>query len=112
MPRTTSRTRRARPAIRKRTSSPVNCNLACYRPFRRKSPMRSLVKIRRKAAPLARSEEHTSELQSLMRISYAVVCLKQKIQAHHNTDYRRATPTHDQQNSTTKRHPNTHTTQA
>src|SRR3546814_2224657 len=25
-----------------------------------------------------RSEEHTSELQSLMRISYAVVCLKQK----------------------------------
>src|SRR3546814_7534846 len=28
---------------------------------------------------LARSEEHTSELQSLMRISYAVFCLKQKI---------------------------------
>src|SRR3546814_4277933 len=27
---------------------------------------------------LARSEEHTSELQSLMRISYAVFCLKQK----------------------------------
>src|SRR3546814_3250668 len=26
----------------------------------------------------ARSEEHTSELQSLMRISYAVLCLKQK----------------------------------
>src|SRR3546814_4301153 len=25
-----------------------------------------------------RSEEHTSELQSLMRISYAVVCLKKK----------------------------------
>src|SRR3546814_2383586 len=31
-------------------------------------------------APRApRSEEHTSELQSLMRISYAVVCLKKKI---------------------------------
>src|SRR3546814_1065484 len=32
------------------------------------------------AAPLAvrRSEEHTSELQSLMRISYAVFCLKKK----------------------------------
>src|SRR3546814_9725600 len=29
-------------------------------------------------APLARSEEHTSELQSLMRISYAVLCLKTK----------------------------------
>src|SRR3546814_3382937 len=29
----------------------------------------------------ARSEEHTSELQSLMRISYAVFCLKKKISA-------------------------------
>src|SRR3546814_7762951 len=28
---------------------------------------------------LLRSEEHTSELQSLMRISYAVLCLKKKI---------------------------------
>src|SRR3546814_5462938 len=28
--------------------------------------------------PLKRSEEHTSELQSLMRISYAVFCLKKK----------------------------------
>src|SRR3546814_10676568 len=30
--------------------------------------------------PSARSEEHTSELQSLMRISYAVFCLKKKKQ--------------------------------
>src|SRR3546814_8518754 len=30
-----------------------------------------------------RSEEHTSELQSLMRISYAVFCLKKKIQTNH-----------------------------
>src|SRR3546814_1797727 len=30
------------------------------------------------AQAVARSEEHTSELQSLMRISYAVFCLKQK----------------------------------
>src|SRR3546814_5457068 len=29
--------------------------------------------------PFRRSEEHTSELQSLMRISYAVFCLKKKI---------------------------------
>src|SRR3546814_6821940 len=29
--------------------------------------------------PISRSEEHTSELQSLMRISYAVFCLKKKI---------------------------------
>src|SRR3546814_5677694 len=32
------------------------------------------------AADPARSEEHTSELQSLMRISYAVFCLKKKTQ--------------------------------
>src|SRR3546814_7019468 len=31
----------------------------------------------------ARSEEHTSELQSLMRTSYAVFCLK-KNKSHHN----------------------------
>src|SRR3546814_5501524 len=33
---------------------------------------------RREADGGARSEEHTSELQSLMRISYAVFCLKKK----------------------------------
>src|SRR3546814_2504780 len=39
----------------------------------------------------ARSEEHTSELQSLMRISYAVFCLKKKntttkiTRSHHHT---------------------------
>src|SRR3546814_4273476 len=32
----------------------------------------------------ARSEEHTSELQSLMRISYAVFCLKKKNQKYHD----------------------------
>src|SRR3546814_9624603 len=31
-----------------------------------------------------RSEEHTSELQSLMRISYAVFCLKKKKQPRHS----------------------------
>src|SRR3546814_10969824 len=36
-------------------------------------------KARRQIAPArGRSEEHTSELQSLMRISYAVFCLKKK----------------------------------
>src|SRR3546814_10855301 len=33
----------------------------------------------------ARSEEHTSELQSLMRISYAVFCLKKKKNTHQKT---------------------------
>src|SRR3546814_8344877 len=34
--------------------------------------------VRARAMGIARSEEHTSELQSLMRISYAVFCLKKK----------------------------------
>src|SRR3546814_5609288 len=36
------------------------------------------------AKTLPRSEEHTSELQSLMRISYAVFCLKKKKRQIHN----------------------------
>src|SRR3546814_8894765 len=44
-----------------------------------------------------RSEEHTSELQSLMRISYAVFCLKKKTETrttttHKNTTYTRTVP--------------------
>src|SRR3546814_3499147 len=38
-------------------------------------------------AMAARSEEHTSELQSLMRISYAVFCLKQKILINLSTSH-------------------------
>src|SRR3546814_2631463 len=42
-----------------------------------------------------RSEEHTSELQSLMRISYAVFCLKKKRQPDFNAlEYTRVTTTH------------------
>src|SRR3546814_8817509 len=33
-----------------------------------------------------RSEEHTSELQSLMRISYAVLCLTKKKKSHKDCD--------------------------
>src|SRR3546814_2660533 len=36
-------------------------------------------RVGRPCAHTGRSEEHTSELQSLMRISYAVFCLKKKI---------------------------------
>src|SRR3546814_7938984 len=36
-----------------------------------------------RAAAVRRSEEHTSELQSLMRISYAVFCLKKKKNKKH-----------------------------
>src|SRR3546814_5182516 len=34
-----------------------------------------------------RSEEHTSELQSLMRTSYAVFCLKKKTKKHYTTQH-------------------------
>src|SRR3546814_1702867 len=50
---------------------------------------------------ILRSEEHTSELQSLMRISYAVLCLKQKkitvTQQQYSTHTRTKMPT-DQSN--------------
>src|SRR3546814_5909506 len=36
---------------------------------------------------VCRSEEHTSELQSLMRISYAVFCLKKKTKPKNTTNY-------------------------
>src|SRR3546814_3012173 len=49
-------------------------------------------------APSRRSEEHTSELQSLMRISYAVFCLKKKTTQykHHlpNTPHLKTTQQH------------------
>src|SRR3546814_3189300 len=44
------------------------------------------------AASRARSEEHTSELQSLMRISYAVFCLKKK--KHNDNTINRILLTH------------------
>src|SRR3546814_2268475 len=44
------------------------------------SPVSLTVHPERSEAKSKRSEEHTSELQSLMRISYAVFCLKKKIQ--------------------------------
>src|SRR3546814_7068083 len=43
-------------------------------------------------AAVDRSEEHTSELQSLMRISYAVFCLKKK---KHTSDTHRPQHTHE-----------------
>src|SRR3546814_2860995 len=44
----------------------------------RGAPAIGVGRLARPADELTRSEEHTSELQSLMRISYAVFCLKQK----------------------------------
>src|SRR3546814_10733434 len=51
----------------------------CARPDRRAEGRAGAVEeIRRLRRDRLRSEEHTSELQSLMRISYAVFCLKKK----------------------------------
>src|SRR3546814_10522620 len=47
-----------------------------------------------------RSEEHTSELQSLMRISYAVFCLKKKTNIHIIKDTIQQTRTHKNTNNT------------
>src|SRR3546814_2490297 len=45
------------------------------------------------AAGASRSEEHTSELQSLMRISYAVFCLKNKTKQENDRIIRRCNNT-------------------
>src|SRR3546814_2740356 len=50
------------------------------------------------AAPQDRSEEHTSELPSLMRISYAVICLNKKIQLPEISIRRTSTPGNKQDN--------------
>src|SRR3546814_8613302 len=49
------------------------------------SELAKLRRIRRDGGLRARSEEHTSELQSLMRISSAVFCLKKKNEITPNT---------------------------
>src|SRR3546814_9293380 len=50
----------------------------------------------------SRSEEHTSELQSLMRISYAVFCLKKKKRNnHYNTQHQIIMKHHTQNNKQT-----------
>src|SRR3546814_5717150 len=51
------------------------------------APALAYIRWRRASCPRRRrSEEHTSELQSLMRISYAVFCLKKKnIKTHKHT---------------------------
>src|SRR3546814_8902969 len=43
-----------------------------------------LRRLKERAGQFERSEEHTSELQSLMRISYAVFCLKKKKKNHNS----------------------------
>src|SRR3546814_10801981 len=54
----------------------------------------------------SRSEEHTSELQSLMRISYAVFCLKKKKKNTHYTPFSRTSNTKKNYESQPQDHTN------
>src|SRR3546814_7081012 len=56
------------------------------------------------ATTTKRSEEHTSELQSLMRISYAVFCLKKKKKNINNYNKQKQRPPHNENttNNTTQ----------
>src|SRR3546814_2028175 len=60
-----------------RKRGPSSCRLR-WRDGREMGPRFRGDDVRRPNAAPRRSEEHTSELQSLMRISYAVFCLKTK----------------------------------
>src|SRR3546814_10493646 len=57
-----------------------------------------------------RSEEHTSELQSLMRISYAVFCLKKKKKKNKQTPFTTKTTTQLTQNLSYTQRTDNHTT--
>src|SRR3546814_3759742 len=104
------------------TCSPAPCGLSLHPPgrmhsaqvstsalVRRLSPSEPCIAFRPQSAlarpsflgrslATPRSEEHTSELQSLMRISYAVFCLKKKNKNSHNDTYQATTPPRDNSN--------------
>src|SRR3546814_7135613 len=71
-----------------RNSASANVRIACTKTDSGQTPLRPredeampFERLRGDPAKaVSRSEEHTSELQSLMRISYAVFCLKKKKQ--------------------------------
>src|SRR3546814_6767730 len=83
-------------AIRRVSSASRGCSFQARRILHRATDARSTDAATVALDPLAasvalfmrpapRSEEHTSELQSLMRISYAVFCLKKKKTNHTST---------------------------
>src|SRR3546814_10687417 len=91
-----------------RSSYPRPCCAECgclpeFRRALRQNPLSDLLQRRRECqssagALLSRSEEHTSELQSLMRISYAVFCLQKQQHRIHKLTPTNSTPKHaDQQ---------------
>src|SRR3546814_7561028 len=74
---------------------------SCPMPSASGSPPRRRRSTRRPARRWPRSEEHTSELQSLMRSSYAVFCLKKK-QTKKQYKHEYATHKHTQNKTTHK----------
>src|SRR3546814_3845722 len=76
---------RARSPYRQREWRKASCGSSS----KRTPSCRVILRYRDEADVLQRPEEHTSELQSLMRISYAVFCLKKKttIKAINNNSY-------------------------
>src|SRR3546814_10225298 len=63
---------------------------------------RNSVSPKKASTPTGRSEEHTSELRSLMRISYAVFCLKKN--KTHQTNKQPNQHTQDTQSNTNTQH--------
>src|SRR3546814_7793824 len=89
-------------------------NLRCRRGGRRatgRGEARHTYRVGRRGK---RSEEHTSELQSLMRISYAVFCLQKNINANHgptpiartDQEYLHRNTRTENRTSTTYKYPN------
>src|SRR3546814_1616592 len=73
---------RHRLGIEARVRAELSCrHILGVTPALRRGPSRDRTAAAR-SLEQTRSEEHTSELQSLMRISYAVFCLKKKITKH------------------------------
>src|SRR3546814_6021662 len=70
------------------SSRPVGCPSKVYsRRFDGWRPPSSDVYSSATSSRCRRSEEHTDELQSLMRISYAVFCLKKNTDANEDTNH-------------------------
>src|SRR3546814_6641406 len=91
-----------RARLRRRCAPPDICAPACAATGRNNA-WSSARPIGSTCRSSGRSEEHTSELQSLMRISYAVFCLKKKKQ--YNTKIQ--TPQHSNNTHTQCTHFNT-----
>src|SRR3546814_6946140 len=94
-----SSTSRRSPEVPDRPRRPDSCSSAAVSVFTSRLPRSrshvtkpgsiepERVAITRPASGVKRSEEHPSELQSLMRISYAVFCLKKKQATQNKQQY-------------------------